>query len=45
MQKTVYVDNAATTRIDERVIQEMLPWLSDKYGNASQLYSLQLYRL
>ena len=39
MQKTVYVDNAATTRIDERVIQEMLPWLSDKYGNASQLYS------
>jgi cysteine desulfurase len=30
-----YFDHNATTRIDERVLEEMLPYLTDEYGNAS----------
>lgn len=30
-----YFDHNATTRIDERVLEEMLPFLTDEYGNAS----------
>lgn len=29
----VYLDNQATTRCDPRVVQAMLPWFSDDYGN------------
>jgi cysteine desulfurase len=36
----IYADNAATTRISEEVLQEMLPFMCDKFGNASSLYSL-----
>ncbi len=36
----IYLDNAATTRLDERVLEAMLPWLGEDYGNASALYSL-----
>ena len=38
MKYRIYADNAATTRLDENVLEEMLPWLSDEYGNASQPY-------
>lgn len=34
-----YFDNNATTRIDPVVLEEMLPWLSGEYGNASSAYS------
>lgn len=37
---TVYMDNAATTRVDEKVLAEMLPYFSEKYGNASSPHSL-----
>ena len=40
MNKFVYADNAATTRITEEVLQEMMPYLTENYGNASSLYSL-----
>ena len=40
MNRTVYADNAATTRITEEVLQEMMPYLTENYGNASSLYSL-----
>ena len=35
---TVYLDNAATTRLDERVLEAMLPFLRDEYGNASSIH-------
>lgn len=37
---TVYFDNAATTRLDDEVLQEMLPYLKEDYGNASSIYKL-----
>ncbi len=40
MKQKVYLDNAATTRIDEKVIKEMLPFLTEKFGNASSQHSL-----
>lgn len=36
----IYLDNAATTRLDPAVLDAMLPWLRDDYGNASALYAL-----
>ena len=39
-ETTVYLDNAATTRITDNVLEAMLPWLKEGYGNASSLYSL-----
>ena len=38
--ETIYFDNAATTKIKTEVLNEMMPYLSMEYGNASSLYSI-----
>lgn len=35
----IYFDNNATTSVDPRVLEAMLPWLSTQCGNASSLHS------
>ena len=35
MAAPVYLDNNATTRCDPRVVEAMLPWFAESYGNAS----------
>ncbi len=36
--KLIYLDNAATTPVDKDVIKAMLPFLDEKFGNASSLH-------
>lgn len=38
-RKTIYADNAATTKLDIDAFEAMKPYLLDEYGNASQPYS------
>ena len=38
--KLLYFDHAATTRVNENVLREMIPYLSNEYGNPSSAYSL-----
>lgn len=38
MDRSRYFDNAATTSIDPRVKEEMLPFLSEEFGNANSLH-------
>ena len=39
MDKLIYMDNAATTRVEPEVLNEMLPYFSEEYGNPSSAYS------
>ena len=34
-----YFDNAATTRVKEDVLEEMLPYFTERYGNPSSMYT------
>ena len=40
MDKFIYADNAATTRLDENAFEAMKPYLLNNYGNASQPYTI-----
>ena len=36
---SIYFDNNATTRIDDEVLNSMMPYLKEQYGNPSSIYS------
>ena len=38
--KHMYFDNSATTKLDDEVLKEMMPYLTEEYGNASSIYRL-----
>lgn len=40
LERVVYADNAATTAVSPQVVEAMLPYLTQHYGNPSSLYSL-----
>lgn len=40
MNTLIYMDHSATTPVKKEVLEEMLPYLSEKFGNPSSVYSI-----
>lgn len=34
----IYLDNNATTKVDEKVLEKMLPFFCEEYANPSSMY-------
>ena len=43
MNEIIYLDNAATTKTSQPVVEAMLPYFSQYYGNPSSVYSFSNY--
>ena len=39
-KRFVYADNAATTKVSKPVLDVMMPYFTEEYGNASSIYAL-----
>ena len=39
MKKTVYLDNAATTKTAPEVVEAMMPYFTEYFGNPSSVYT------
>ncbi len=39
MEKIIYLDNNATTKVDERVLEAMMPYFKEEYANPSSMYN------
>ncbi len=40
MERIIYMDNAATTKVNQQALEVMLPFLKDDFGNPSTIYSV-----
>ena len=40
MEKIIYLDHAGTTRVDEAVLNKMIPYFNLSYGNPSSMYTI-----
>ena len=40
MEKTIYLDHGATTKVDDRVLKKMIPYFGVNFGNPSSMYFL-----
>ncbi|MDX1813039.1 MAG: aminotransferase class V-fold PLP-dependent enzyme, partial [Gammaproteobacteria bacterium] len=39
MSKGIYLDNNATTMVDPKIVEAMLPYFSEQFGNPSSMHS------